>query len=261
MTILQKILDEKYIEVKHLLEMKPPLADELPIYSLYERLSDKTHLQVIAEIKRASPSKGMINEAVDPVKQARLYEEAGAACISVLTDHKFFKGSFEDLKNVAEVVKIPVLCKDFIVDEIQIDYARSAGASVILLIVAALEKPHLQKLYRYAKKIGLDVLVEVHSVEEYEIAKQLGALIIGVNNRNLKTFDVNLQHTKTIAAQYKATDKHVLISESGIKDERDARKVSEYGANAILVGETLMKAENVKETLKNISVAKKVGNI
>lgn len=258
MTILQKILDEKYAEVALLLEKNTPLAMNLPIHSLYARLINQNRLQVISEIKRASPSKGMINETIDPVKQAKLYEAAGAACISVLTDQKFFKGSFEDLRKVAEAVKIPVLCKDFIVHQIQIDYARAAGASVILLIVAALEQQQLQQLYTYAKSLGLDVLVEVHNIEEYNRAKEIDALIIGVNNRNLKTFEVDLKHTAIIAAQSKVTDKHVLISESGIKDVLDARKVSEFGASAILVGETLMKAADVTATLKKLSVEKQV---
>lgn len=256
MTILQKILHEKKNEVMYLFEQQPPKDMNLPIHSLYERLNNQSKLQIIAEIKRASPSKGLINANVDPVKQAKLYEVAGAACISVLTDTPFFKGTFDDLRQVAAAVNIPVLCKDFIIDSIQIDYARAAGASVILLIVAALEQEQLQSLYSYAKALHLDVLVEVHSIDEYEIAQALGAKIIGVNNRNLKTFEVNLQHTKIIAEQFSAEDGRVLISESGIQHAEDAQTVSAYGASAILVGETLMKAQDVTHTLQTLAVQK-----
>lgn len=256
MTILNKILAEKALEVAHLLEQAPPIDTKMPIYSLYERLKGQANLQVISEIKRASPSKGLINGEVNPTEQAALYENAGAACISVLTDQKFFKGSFEDLKAVAEKVKIPVLCKDFIIDKVQIDYARAHGASVILLIVAALDEENLQSLFSYAKGLNLDVLVEVHSVEEYKIAQKIGAKIIGVNNRDLKTFEVDLVHTAEIAAQFNAEDGCVLVSESGIKDEVDAQRVANYGANAILVGETLMLAEDVTATLQKLCVEK-----
>lgn len=255
MTILQKILAQKELEVAQLLKQQP-IDRKRPIHSLYNRLKAQKNLQVISEIKRASPSKGMINEHVNPVEQAKLYEQAGAACISVLTDQKFFKGSFEDLNAVAAAVNIPVLCKDFIVDKIQIDYARANGASVILLIVAALEFSKLQALYSYAKSLDLDVLVEVHSVEEYEKARSIGAKIIGVNNRDLRTFEVDLSHTAEIAAQFTTEDGCVLVSESGIKDENDARIVSENGASAILVGETLMRADNVTATLQKLKIEK-----
>lgn len=256
MTILQKILHEKNKEVINLKSQRPPENKQLPIYSLYERLKDQTALQVISEIKRASPSKGIINADIDPIQQALIYEASGAACISVLTDTPFFQGNFDDLRQVAAVVKLPVLCKDFIIDEIQIDYARGAGASVILLIVAALEQPQLTTLYKYAKSLKMDVLIEVHNVEEYEIAKKLGAKIIGVNNRNLKTFEVDLKHTQTIAQQFTTDDGCVLISESGIQHVEDAKRVAQYGANAILVGETLMRAKDVRETLQSFKVSK-----
>lgn len=256
MTILQKILQEKENEVARLLKQGRPTDLRLPIYSLYERLIQQQSLQVIAEIKRASPSKGEINSLVNPVEQAKQYEAAGAACISVLTDTPFFQGTFEDLQQVAKAVSIPVLCKDFIIDSIQIDYARAAGASVILLIVAALEKEKLATLYSYAKSLKLEVLVEVHNLVEYEIAQDLGAKIIGVNNRNLNTFAVDLQHTQTIASQFLATDGRVLISESGIQNMSDAQTVASYGASGILVGETLMRAANVSETLQHLKVQK-----
>ena len=150
------------------------------------------HLHVIAEMKRASPSKGLIAEGADPVAQAIAYTEAGAACISVLTDATFFKGSFDDLAAVAEAVPTPLLCKDFMIHKVQIDRAKNAGASVILLIVAALTTEELAELYAYAMESGLEVLVEVHDEEELERALKIDAKLIGVNNRDLRTFEVDL---------------------------------------------------------------------
>ncbi|GEK35006.1 indole-3-glycerol phosphate synthase TrpC [Kurthia sibirica] len=256
MTILQQILDEKVNKVAELKMKKATLNFDLPLYSLYDALIQKDTLQIIAEIKRASPSKGIIKANVDVVKQAQQYEAAGAACISVLTDEPFFKGSYEDLRKVAQAVSIPVLCKDFILDEIQIDYARANGASVILLIVAALESERLRELYTYANQMNLAILVEVHSVEEYERAHALGAKIIGINNRNLKNFEVDLKHTQTIAKAFSNNTDQVLVSESGIKNTEDAKMVSAYGASAILVGETLMKSENVEAALQMLAVKK-----
>lgn len=256
MTILDRILQQKEIEIQERLQEVRKIEMQKPVYSLYKRLLQTSRLQVIAEIKRASPSKGMIQAQIDPVEQAKKYERAGAACISVLTDETFFKGSLADLEAVTNAVSIPVLRKDFILHEVQIEDARKAGASVILLIVAALSEKRLQQLHDYAESLQLEVLVEVHDIEEYTIAKRIGAKIIGVNNRNLKTFDVDLAHTKTIAAQRNETDQHVFISESGIQDSSDAKRVAAYGADAILVGETLMRAQHVEATLQSFQVQK-----
>src|SRR5690625_1363292 len=156
-------------------------------------------MSIIAEIKRASPSKGDINAAIDPVKQAKLYADNGASAISVLTDTPFFKGSMDDLRAVREVVNIPILCKDFMIDRIQIDVAKSAGANIILLIAAALDDNHLDKLYDYAKEHDLEVLCEVHNEEEMERVLKLGAKLVGINNRNLNTFKVDLKTTERLA--------------------------------------------------------------
>lgn len=256
MTILDKILQQKEIEIQKRLRTEKKVGTDKPVYSLYNQLLQTPHLQVIAEIKRASPSKGMIQSHINPVEQAKKYERAGAACISVLTDEHFFKGSLADLEAVANEVTIPVLRKDFILHEVQIEDARTAGASVILLIVAALPEKRLKKLHDYATSLQLEVLVEVHDLEEYAIAKRIGAKIIGVNNRNLKTFEVDLAHTKTIASARNEMDQHVFISESGIQTIADAELVSKDGADAILVGETLMRAEDVESTLRSFQVQK-----
>lgn len=254
MTILNKILEEKYKEVARLKEQKIERSYYVERPSLFETLMETSKLQVIAEMKRASPSKGMIREGANPVKQALQYESAGAACISVLTDRPFFKGSFQDLQDVAEAVQIPLLCKDFIVDEVQIDRAKASGASVVLLIVAALDDETLHRLHRYALSIGLEVLVEVHDVLELTRAFQINARLIGVNNRDLKTFTVDLQRTAEIAEVFPFGDNRVLISESGILGREDALEVSEVGASAVLVGESLMRSDSVETSLQALQV-------
>lgn len=256
MTILNKILEEKYKEIEKLKENPVKKKREVMRPSLFQNLQSTVHLQVIAEIKRASPSKGTIyeGEKLNPMNQALTYEEAGAACISVLTDTPFFKGSFHDLQEVAEAVDLPVLCKDFIVDEIQIDRAKAAGASVILLIVAALDDATLERLHAYAVSLRLEVLVEVHGVEELARALRIGAKIIGVNNRDLKTFTMDLSRTKEVVAAFPFDENHVLISESGILGEDNAREVSEFGVSGILVGEFLMRSNSVKTAIQAMQI-------
>lgn len=240
MTILDQIIETKRIEIEGYSEVKGT-PEQFP-----EKTLLISHLQqrrgVIAEIKRASPSKGDISTDVDVVAQAKKYEAAGAAAISVLTDERYFKGSIEDLRKVAKVVSIPVLCKDFIVSEIQIDRAQSAGATIILLIVAALEKEELHRLFDYANSCGLEVLVEVHDENELASALELDAQLIGVNNRNLKTFDVSLERTVELAQQFPTDGNRVLISESGLQTKQDAAFVFDRGASGVLVGEALMRA-------------------
>lgn len=256
-TILQQILDHKKTELPVLKAAAPAFEKIATVRpSLYETLIKATRLQVIAEMKRASPSKGDISTETNPVEQASLYEKAGAACVSVLTETKYFKGSYADLHAVAKAIGIPVLCKDFIIDTVQIDYAKAAGASVILLIVAALEEAELQALYDYAVAAGLEVLVEVHDEAELNIALRIGAKIVGVNNRNLKTFEVALTHTETIGQALVARGRQdvAFISESGIWDATDAAQVAGFGAKAVLVGESLMRSGDVVASLQNLQV-------
>jgi indole-3-glycerol phosphate synthase len=258
MTILEKILQTKRLEVKQLLLEECVVSCEtLPKRpSLFELLRETHQLEVIAEMKRASPSKGMIARNTDPVAQAKAYEQSGAVCISVLTDTSFFKGSFEDLAAVAEVVDLPLLCKDFIIHEVQIDRAKRAGASIILLIVAALDDATLQRLHQYATGLGLEVLVEVHDAKELNRALTVNAKLIGVNNRDLKTFDVDLARTEEVAKQFQFNENHIFISESGIKDTRDAQRVAAAGASAVLVGESLMRSASVEDSLRSLQVPK-----
>ncbi|MBT2665958.1 indole-3-glycerol phosphate synthase TrpC [Bacillus sp. ISL-4] len=254
--ILTKIIEQKKVEVAKLKERG--LDDSVMINivrpSLVENLKTAKSMAVIAEIKRASPSKGDIKINVNPIEQALSYESGGAAAISVLTDEVFFKGSIADLRIVSEAIRIPRLCKDFIIDEIQIDRAQQAGATIILLIVAALSKERLHELYQYAKRKGLEVLTEVHDEAELERALELNAELIGINNRNLKTFKVDLAVTERLA---KLLDpkRHLIISESGIKTKEDVMRVKEAGAKAILVGETLMTASNLPHTMAELQMS------
>lgn len=242
MNILDKIIATKRQEILDYKSGQLELLSFPGKSKLLDRL--KKGNGVIAEIKRASPSKGDIQMEVNVAAQAKRYEQAGAAAISVLTDESYFKGSIRDLQEVAKTVSIPVLCKDFMVSEIQIDRAKQAGATIILLIAAALEEEELQRLYRYATALGLEVLVEVHDDEELAKALALGAELIGINNRDLKTFEVSLDRTAEVAAKFPFGGDRVLISESGLRTKEDAAFVYRCGASGILVGETLMKAED-----------------
>ena len=199
-----------------------------------------TPLALIAEIKRRSPSKGQIAPDLDAVRQARAYEQAGADAISVLTEPSRFGGSLEDLRAVAAAVDLPVLRKDFIVDPCQIWEAAEAGAAAVLLIVAALSDTALADLLEECRLCGLDALIEVHDEAEMERALATGATLIGVNNRDLRTLSVDLAVTERLARQ--APPRVLLVSESGITDAADARRMALAGARALLVGETLVRA-------------------
>ncbi len=251
MSILTTIIREKRKKVEQLRTKQISAVNNLNRKKFAELVKNDTHMSIIAEIKRASPSKGMIHEHVDPVKQALAYEANGARAISVLTDHSFFKGSFEDLQAVSQAVSIPVLCKDFIIDRVQIDHAIQHGATMILLIVAALDDEQLTSLYEYATKRNIEVLCEVHHVEEYERARAIGFPIIGVNNRDLHTFTVDLSMTQTIAdLDQGRTD--VFVSESGVQTSDDVQFVQQAGARAILVGETFMRSSDLSKTFKQM---------
>lgn len=253
MTILDDILKQKKIELTELIHKKlmKPVGKAKP--SFKERVAASERMNIIAEIKRASPSRGAIDLKVDPIEQAKMYEKSGAAVISVLTDEKFFNGSLDDLRAVREAVDVPVLCKDFIIDTLQIDHAKAAGATIILLIVTALSDQDLKKLYHYATSLDLEVLVEVHDEEEMKRALTLKPEMIGINNRNLKTFEVDLATTEKLASFVQDRD-ILLISESGMVDREDVKRVRDVGAEAILVGETLMLAEDLKQTFTNLTV-------
>jgi indole-3-glycerol phosphate synthase len=205
-------------------------------------------LAVIAEVKKASPSAGVIVRSFNPIEIAEEYELNGANAISVLTDTKFFRGALEHLVDVRSAVSLPVLRKDFVIDEIQIAESVANGADAILLIVAALEQPQLVDLLRAAAEYKVDALVEVHTQEELYRALKAEAKIIGINNRNLATFEVDLRVTEDLCRD--VPDEVVLISESGIKTFPDVARLRACGVDAILVGEALMRGEISIEELK-----------
>ncbi|HEY5297643.1 MAG TPA: indole-3-glycerol phosphate synthase TrpC [Verrucomicrobiae bacterium] len=207
-------------------------------------------IALIAEVKKASPSAGIICKDFDPVKIAKEYEAAGASCLSVLTDEKFFQGSLDYLRQIRAAVKIPLLRKDFIIDERQILEAIEWGADAILLIVAILTDAQLQKFHSLATEAGLAVLIEVHDEEELERALKIGAQLIGVNNRDLKTFKVDLATTENLAKKIGA-DK-ILVAESGIQSRADVERLKKCGAKAILVGESLMKNGDIKTKVREL---------
>ncbi len=253
-TILDKIIQQKEIEVAALKKQHFDHTNlKKPAFTIAETFRESGQMNVIAEIKRSSPSKGTINSAVDPVAQAKNYAAYGAGAISVLTDQTFFNGSMDDLRAVREAVDLPLLCKDFMIDTVQIDQAKANGASVILLIVAALSDSSLKELYDYATAQGLEVLCEVHNEAEMKRAIQLDARIIGINNRDLKTFNVNLDTTARLAPMVENPDT-ILISESGVQTRKDVRKISQYGARGILVGETLMRSDNLVVTFSDLRI-------
>ncbi len=210
----------------------------------------KRGIRLIAEYKRASPSKGIIRADLDPAQVGRLYEAAGAAAISVLTDEKFFSGKLEELRAVRGAVKIPVLRKDFIIDPWQLLEARAAGADAVLLIAAALEEAELREFRIQALDLGMHCLVEVHDETELARALASGAEIVGINNRNLQSFRVELETTFRLRAGI--PQEKLVVSESGIATRADAVRLQQAGVDAMLVGETLMRRPDPGEAAKEL---------
>lgn len=208
----------------------------------------KKGISIIGEIKKASPSKGIIRENFNPENIAELYEELGVDAISVLTEDKYFLGNDKYLSLAKSVTSKPVLRKDFIIDEYQIFESKAIGADAILLIVSTLNKD-LSKYYSQAKQLGLNCLVEVHDMQELEIALNAGCDIIGINNRDLKTFNVDLKTTEML--KHHIPEGILVVSESGIKDSNDIKYLKELGIDAVLIGETFMKLIDDRENLKN----------
>jgi len=209
---------------------------------------------LIAEVKKASPSAGVICKDFDPVRIAREYEAAGASCLSVLTDEQFFQGSLDYLRDIRAAVKVPLLRKDFIIDERQILEAVEWGADAILLIVAILSDSNLARFHELATEAGLAALVEVHDEKELERALAVNARLIGVNNRNLKTFQVDISTTERLAQRLwqSASEETTLVAESGIHTRADVERLGRCGARAILVGESLMKGRDVGKKVEEL---------
>ena len=249
-TVLRKIIARKWEEIAErktqvsLEQLKQRAAAQAPARGFVAALENKIaqgKSGVIAEIKKASPSKGVIREHFVPAELARSYEQGGAACLSILTDVDFFQGADEYLQQARAAVSLPVIRKDFLVDEYQIYEARAMGADCVLLIVSALSAEKLKELNTLAHSIGLDVLVEVHDEAELDIALTLSNKLIGINNRNLHTFDVTLETT------YKLLDKigseRIVVTESGILAPADVQAMRSKNVNAFLVGEAFMRAD------------------
>ena len=259
-TILEKILAQKAVEVRQnsqrtSLAMQQKLAQDLIptrrgfIQALRSRM-EAQQPAIIAEIKKASPSKGLIREDFEPALIARQYEEAGAACLSVLTDELFFQGATEYLQQARAACSLPVIRKDFIVDPYQVAEAGAMGADCILLIVAALSPVALRDLSACAQELALDVLVEVHNESELDVALAAGFDLIGVNNRNLHNFHTDLETTFRLAAR--VPEGKLIVTESGISTPADVKRMISQGIYGFLIGETFMRAPHPGEKLREL---------
>ena len=265
--ILEEIVWEKHLEVEitrkkvSLEDLKKKINDLPKTKNFIEALKfSKSKPALISEIKKASPSKGIIRENFDARTIGKMYQEGGASCISVLTDKKFFQGGFDVLVEVRKVTSIPILCKDFILYPYQLYQARAAGADAVLLIASILSDSDLKYLSKVAENLELSTLVEVHDSEEFERVLNLSTFkLIGINNRNLKSFKTDLEVTKNLADNFsnKIKEKSItLVSESGLFTREDLALVNSYGADAVLVGESLMSQEDILGGVKNL-----IGNL
>ncbi len=254
MVMLDKIVaktEERLIEAKKnksLEELKNEVSKlEISMDFPFKEALNDPQIAIISEVKKASPSKGLIAKEFDPVGIAKEYESAGASAISVLTEPYFFQGSNEYLKEISENVSIPLLRKDFIIDEYMIWEAKLLGASAILLIVSILDLVQLKKYLDLAHDLGLSAIVETHDADEIRTAMIVGAEIIGVNNRNLKDFTVDIENS--INLRRCVSGDVVFVSESGIKTKEDVTRLKENNVNAVLIGETLMKSDDKKSLI------------
>ncbi|MBF0122248.1 MAG: indole-3-glycerol phosphate synthase TrpC [Candidatus Omnitrophica bacterium] len=220
-------------------------------YGLFKKAISKTgRMSLIAEIKRASPSKGVIRDDFNPEDIARAYEKAGADALSILTEEDFFQGKAAYLKRIGGFVRVPTLMKDFLVDELQLFEARYCGASAVLLIVAILSDSRLKDMYQAATALDLDCLIEVHDEVELERALKLGAEIIGVNNRDLHSFDVALATSEKLIPRIPKD--RVIVAESGIKSYTDVKRLEDLGANAVLIGEIFMRERDIASKVREV---------
>ncbi len=255
--ILKKILDHKLGEVSSsriampFVELRARIADLPPprgFKSALQITSDANGMAIIAEVKKGSPSKGVIRADFDPINIAVIYAENGAACLSILTDEHFFLGRLEYLKNIRNIVNIPLLRKDFIFDPYQVYEARSAGADAILLIAAMLDLPILRDLVSLAGELSLDVLLEVHEERELEKALEVECGMIGINNRNLRTFETNLSTTERLAPLIPSD--RLIVAESGINSRKEILHLQSFGTKSFLIGEALMREPDIGAKLR-----------
>lgn len=248
-TILEKIVATKRGEIEQAREQRPQgqlreqLKEASPPRDFFQALDQPGPIRLIAEIKKASPSAGLIRTDFDPVDIAKTYQAHGATCLSVLTDEAYFQGSLDYLRAVRAAVDLPVLRKDFILDSYQLLEARVAGADAVLLIAECLDDCHLRKLHNETIELGMTPLVELYDPANLSRVLEAGATLIGVNNRNLHTFEVDLEHT--IRMRQEVPAECVLVGESGIKTRADVERLQQAGIDAMLVGESLMREPDI----------------
>jgi indole-3-glycerol phosphate synthase len=253
---LEKIVSHKRGEIEAAKRRVSPsilrarLRAAPPVRDFLQALRAKTAIALIAEVKKASPSAGLIREDFDPVQIAAAYEQNGAACISVLTDEHFFQGSLADLQSVRQSVAVPVLRKDFLLDPYQLLESRAAGADCVLLIAECLDDDALRELHTGAQELGMQTLTEVYEPQNLPRVLALKPALVGVNNRDLKTFTTDLNHSIRLAAEVPATT--LLVSESGIQTRDDIERLERAGIGAILVGETLMRAPDIGAKVREL---------
>jgi indole-3-glycerol phosphate synthase len=253
-SVLKEIVAHKRLEVEARKVARPEVsvAGAPPVRDFAGALRGET-VRLIAEVKMASPSKGVMRADFDPVDLARTYAESGAACISVLTDERFFRGHDRYLMQIREAVDVPLLRKEFIIDGWQIAESRALGADAVLLIVAILTPEQIHEYQALAHSMGMAALVEAHTEEELRIALELGCSLLGVNNRNLHTFETTLATTERLASLAPPTAERLLVSESGIYTAADVERVARCGAEAILVGESLVREGDVAAKVRELT--------
>jgi indole-3-glycerol phosphate synthase len=248
-TILDKIVATKRAEIERAraavseIDIRARLKDAPPVRNFFQALAAGKPIRLIAEVKKASPSAGIIRADFDPVGIARIYEAHGASCISVLTDEQYFQGSLDYLRSIRAAVSLPVLRKDFVLNTYQVLEARAAGADAVLLIAECLDDCNLRALFNAICELGMTPLVELYEPENLQRVFDSGATLIGINNRNLHTFEVDLEHT--IRMRKRVPDECVLVGESGIKTHDDVQRLEDAGVDAILVGESLMREPDI----------------
>ena len=250
MKILENIVAQKRLEVAKLKAEGPGYPDLAvdPPRAFAQALAESPGIAIIAEVKKASPSKGVICKEFDPVAIAASYEKGGAEAISVLTDEKFFQGRLAYIPLIRQMVKLPVIRKDFIIDELQIVQAHNFGADAILLIAAILDQAQISDYLQMSRELKMDALVEVHDEREMEKALAAGSTLIGINNRDLRDFTVDLM--TTIRLREEIPDSVPVVSESGIRNNDDIRMLQDHGIAAVLIGETLMRSGDRAAALK-----------
>ncbi|HEV2973267.1 MAG TPA: indole-3-glycerol phosphate synthase TrpC [Pirellulales bacterium] len=248
-SVLDKIVASKWREIEQLKVERPltvlrdATAAAPPPRDFFAGLAKPGPIRLIAEVKKASPSAGVIRDHFDPIDVAMTYERHGATCLSVLTDGPYFQGSLADLRGVREAVDLPVLRKDFILDEYQLYEARAAGADAVLLIAECLDDCNLRKLHDRSVAMGMSPLIELYDAENIERVLAAGATLVGVNNRDLRTFKTDIEHT--LRLRERVPEECVLVAESGIRTRADVLRLEAAGIDAVLVGETLMSSRDI----------------